>query len=364
VRRRLDAELVRRGLATSRTQAREYVESGRVLVGGAPSTKPARQVDAGEAVVLVGERPRFVGRGGEKLAGALAAFALSTDGLRVLDAGASTGGFTDCALQGGAREVVALDVGHGQLHDRLRRDPRVVVLERTNLRHVDPSELGPFDAVVSDLSFISLTKVMSVLVGCCEPGGWLVLLVKPQFEAGRREVSRGRGVITDPHEWRGALERVVASAEGLGAEVAGVAVSPLRGAEGNVEFLLHLRRSPSTVAAPPDRFAPIDGDDPSVSEAARTLIDVAVHSVAPSSPEPADTDPADTDPADTDPADTDPADVDRAQDGTPASSGAPDGPVRSDVPGVSGAGAPENSDRGAPSDSVAGAAALPTAGRR
>jgi 23S rRNA (cytidine1920-2'-O)/16S rRNA (cytidine1409-2'-O)-methyltransferase len=285
VRRRLDAELVRRGLATSRTQARDYVEAGRVLVGGAPSTKPARQVDAAEAVVLVGEPPRFVGRGGEKLAGALTSFDLSTAGLRVLDAGASTGGFTDCALQGGAVEVVALDVGHGQLHDRLRRDPRVVVMERTNLRHVDPGELGPFDAVVSDLSFISLTKVMSVLVGCCAPGGWLVLLVKPQFEAGRREVSRGRGVITDPEEWRGALERVVASAEACGADVAGLAVSPLRGAEGNVEFLAHLRRRPgaAAVAEGPARHETSDevGERAVVSAAAQALIDATVRTVTP-----------------------------------------------------------------------------------
>lgn len=243
MRRRLDAELVRRGLADSRTQARSLVESGRVRVGGAPATKAARQVDAGEAVVVVGEGPRFVGRGGDKLLGALEAFDLDPTALRVLDAGASTGGFTDALLQHGAASVVALDVGHGQLHERLRADPRVVVSERTNLRHVDPAELGEFGAVVADLSFISLTKVMSVLVGCCAPGGWLVLLVKPQFEAGRREVSRGRGVISDPEEWAGAVGRVADSAQELGAAVAGLCVSPLRGGDGNVEFLLHLERT-------------------------------------------------------------------------------------------------------------------------
>ena len=242
MRRRLDAELVRRGLADNRTQARAFIDGGRVLVGGAPATKAARQVDPGEAVVLTGEAPRFVGRGGEKLQGALEAFSLDPTGLRVLDAGASTGGFTDAALQHGATSVVALDVGHGQLHERLRADSRVVVMERTNLRHVDPDELGPFGAVVADLSFISLTKVMPVLVGACTPGGWLVLLVKPQFEAGRREASRGRGVITDPVEWAGAVERVVRSAEAAGAAVSGLVCSPLRGADGNVEFLLHLTR--------------------------------------------------------------------------------------------------------------------------
>lgn len=256
MRRRLDAELVRRGLATSRTQARAQIEAGRVLVGGAPAVKAARQVDSGEAVVIEGDPARFVGRGGDKLDGALDLFGLDPTGCRVLDAGASTGGFTDCLLQHAAAEVVALDVGHGQLHERLRRDPRVVVLERTNLRHVDPDELGPFDAVVSDLSFISLTKVMDVLLKSCVTDGWLVLLVKPQFEAGRKEVSRGRGIISDPEEWRGALERVVVCAESLGAAVAGIGLSPLRGGDGNVEFLLHLRRSEHNVASDADSVSP------------------------------------------------------------------------------------------------------------
>jgi 23S rRNA (cytidine1920-2'-O)/16S rRNA (cytidine1409-2'-O)-methyltransferase len=213
-----------------------------VLVGGAPADKPARLVDPGEAVRVEGPRPRFVGRGGEKLAAALERFDLDPGGLTVLDAGASTGGFSDCLLQAGARAVVALDVGHGQLHERLRADPRVEVLERTNVRHVDPDSVGPFDAVVADLSFISLTAVMDVLVRCCHPGGWLVLLVKPQFEAGRSEVSRGRGVITDPAVWRSALLGVRDAAAGSGASMMGVMASPLRGADGNVEFLMWLRR--------------------------------------------------------------------------------------------------------------------------
>jgi len=266
VRRRLDAELVRRELATSRTQARELVEAGRVRVGGAPATKVTRMVDAGEAVLVEGEPARYVGRGGAKLEGAITRFDLDFDGARVLDAGASTGGFTDCALQHGATEVVALDVGHGQLHERLRRDPRVVVLERTNLRHVAPDSLGHFDAVVSDLSFISLTKVMSVLVDGAAPGGWLVLLVKPQFEAGRAEVSRGRGVITDPQQWRGALERVLSSAESTGATVLGLAPSPLRGGDGNVEFLAHLRA--------PERVSSQDPAAPSAPT--QHLIDAAL----------------------------------------------------------------------------------------
>ena len=276
MRRRLDAELVRRGLAASRTQARAQIESGRVLVGGAPARKAARQVDSGEAVVIEGDPPRFVGRGGEKLAGALELFGLDPARCRALDAGASTGGFTDCLLQHGAAQVVALDVGHGQLHERIRREPRVVAMERTNLRHVDPEELGPFDVVVTDLSFISLTKVMAVLLGCCAPGGWLVLLVKPQFEAGRQEVSRGRGVITDPSEWRGALERVVSSAELLGGEVAGLGVSPLRGGDGNVEFLLHLRRVEVCAAARADAMFPSSG--------AAVLIDEVLAPLTPSEP--------------------------------------------------------------------------------
>lgn len=240
MRRRLDAELVRRGLADSVDRARQQIDTGRVLVGGAVATKSAHMVDGSESVVVQPEPPRFVGRGGQKLLGAFEEFGLDPSGLRVLDAGASTGGFTDCALQHGATHVVALDVGHGQLHERLRAHEAVTVMERTNLRHVDPAALGPFDAVVSDLSFISLETVMGVLVRLCAPGAWLVLLVKPQFEADRVEVSRGRGVVTDPALWRGALERVTAAAERCGATVRGIAASPLRGADGNVEFLLHL----------------------------------------------------------------------------------------------------------------------------
>ncbi len=241
MRRRLDAELLRRGLAENLGHARGLIESGRVLVGGAPAQNLARQVDASESVAVKAERPRFVGRGGEKLAGAIESFGLDFTGTRVLDAGASTGGFTDCALQAGASEVVALDVGHGLIHDRLRRDRRVTLMERQNLRLLDPESLDPFDAVVSDLSFISLTAVMDVLVRCCGPGGWLVLLVKPQFEAERDDVTRGHGIIRDPELWRRALAKVVASAEAHGAAVRGLAPSPIRGADGNVEFLLYLR---------------------------------------------------------------------------------------------------------------------------
>lgn len=189
-----------------------------------------------------GEGPRFVGRGGDKLAAALERFAVPVDGVRALDAGASTGGFTDCLLQHGADCVVAVDVGHGQLHERLRADPRVESVERTNVRGLAPGDVGPpFDLVVADLSFISLRTVLAPLLGLAAPGAHLVLLVKPQFEAGRDEASRGRGVIRDPEVWRRVLDEVVIALRVTGAAIMGAMVSPLTGADGNVEFLVHAR---------------------------------------------------------------------------------------------------------------------------
>jgi 23S rRNA (cytidine1920-2'-O)/16S rRNA (cytidine1409-2'-O)-methyltransferase len=196
-------------------------------------------VDPGEAVELAGEPPRFVSRGGEKLDAALERFGVDVRDRRVLDAGASTGGFTDCVLQRGAAAVVAVDVGYGQLHERLRADARVEVRERTNVRELrlDP----PAEVVVADLSFISLRTVAGALLASVVPGGELVLLVKPQFEAGRVEASKGRGVIRDPAVRDDAVTAVAAHLEGLGATIMGVMESPLRGAEGNVELLLHAR---------------------------------------------------------------------------------------------------------------------------
>ena len=198
-RRRLDAELVRRDLAPSRTAAQLLIDADRVLVNGAVAAKASRQVAPGDAVVVDGPPARFVGRGAEKLDHALDEFGVDVAGLRFIDAGASTGGFTDCLLQRGAAEVVAVDVGHGQLHERLRADPRVVNIERQNIRAVTPDRIGgPVDGAVGDLSFISLRLVIDPLVAVCQPGSSMILLVKPQFEAGRAEVSRGRGVVTDP----------------------------------------------------------------------------------------------------------------------------------------------------------------------
>ena len=216
------------------------IERGEVLVAGAPATKASRLVAPDEPVVVSGPPPRFVSRGGEKLAGALERFGVDLRDRRVLDAGSSTGGFTDCALQAGAATVVAVDVGRGQLHQRLLVDPRVEVHERTNVRHLAPGDLGePADAVVADLSFISLATVAPALLGLARPGADLVWLVKPQFEAGRAEVTRGAGVITDPQVWRRVLEEVSAMLGGRGAAIMGIMTSPLRGADGNVEFLLH-----------------------------------------------------------------------------------------------------------------------------
>ena len=193
----------------------------------------------------MGEPDRYVGRGGHKLEAALDGFGIDPTGWRVLDAGASTGGFTDCLLQHGAAQVIAVDVGHGQLHERLRSDPRVDVRERQNVRSIDVDDLdGPVDAAVADLSFISLSKVLGPIAGVVRPGGDLVVLVKPQFEAGRREVSKGRGVISDPDVWRRVLREALDACRGHGAAIMGAMVSPLRGADGNVEFLVHAGSAP------------------------------------------------------------------------------------------------------------------------
>jgi 23S rRNA (cytidine1920-2'-O)/16S rRNA (cytidine1409-2'-O)-methyltransferase len=239
-RRRLDAELVRRGLVASRAEAQALVAAHRVRVTGAVAEKSARQVAPGDQLHVEGPPSPYVGRGAHKLVAALDAFGIDVAGRRALDAGASTGGFTDVLLQRGARQVVAVDVGHGQLHERLRADPRVVSIERTNIRSIDVDTIGgPVDVVVGDLSFISLRLVIDPLVSVCEPGAVMVLLVKPQFEAGRTEVSRGRGVITDP----AIHERVCAEIDAVlterGCAVQGWTESPILGSDGNREFLVH-----------------------------------------------------------------------------------------------------------------------------
>ncbi len=245
VRRRLDNELVRRCLVSSRAAAQALIRDGRVLVSGSVAIKPSRLVSASEAVHLSGEPARFVSRGGEKLDAALSQFNVKPAGLRIVDFGASTGGFVDCLLQRGASAVVAIDVGWGQLDARLRADPRVSVRERCNVRHVGPADIGgEADIITADLSFISLRTVMANLAACTRAGGEAVMLTKPQFEAGRIEVSRGKGVVRDSRVWRQVLSEVASSAARHGLEPVGVAASKLRGAAGNVEFFLHCRRMP------------------------------------------------------------------------------------------------------------------------
>lgn len=192
---------------------------------------------------IAGEGPRFVSRGGEKLDAALDGFAIDVTGRPALDVGASTGGFTDCLLQRGASRVVAVDVGRGQLHQRLREDPRVTVLERTNVRHLGPGQFSGerFPVVTADLSFISLRTVAPNLAALAAPSADLVVLVKPQFEAGRAEASRGRGVIRDPEVWERVVADVAAAFADEGSDMIGTMRSPLTGADGNVEFLMHLR---------------------------------------------------------------------------------------------------------------------------
>ena len=232
------------------------VEAGHVLVAGAPADKASRLVASGEPLLVTAAPPKYVGRGGSKLEAALSHFGVDPAGRIVLDAGSSTGGFTDCLLQHGAASVVSVDVGRGQLHDRLRRDPRVEHLERTDIRDfAASSRWAPFDLVVIDLSFISLRTVAAALVELTADGADLLLLVKPQFEAGRAEVSRGRGVIRDPEVWRSTLSGVVSAFALAGACIMGIMVSPLRGADGNVEFFAHL------LAGPSSDFAGVDAHD-------------------------------------------------------------------------------------------------------
>jgi 23S rRNA (cytidine1920-2'-O)/16S rRNA (cytidine1409-2'-O)-methyltransferase len=251
---RLDAELVRRGLARSREHAAELVHGGRVKVSGAVAGKPATAVTTDVAIVVANDpdRPDYVSRGGHKLAGALAAFAplgLSVDGRRCLDAGASTGGFTDVLLREGAREVVAVDVGYGQLAWSLRSDERVRVHDRQNVRELVPGLIdGPVDVVVGDLSFISLELVLDALIGVTEPDGDLALMVKPQFEVGKDRVGKG-GVVREPGLRIEAVTGIADAAARRGWGARAVTVSPLPGPSGNVEFFLWLRHGPAVVDA-------------------------------------------------------------------------------------------------------------------
>jgi 23S rRNA (cytidine1920-2'-O)/16S rRNA (cytidine1409-2'-O)-methyltransferase len=245
---RLDAELVRRGLARSREHASELIEARRVKVAGVVATKPATGVSTDVALVVVPDpdRPDYVSRGGHKLAGALAAFeplGLGVRDRRCLDAGASTGGFTDVLLRAGAREVVAVDVGYGQLAWPLRQDPRVVVHDRTNIRDLTVELVGgPVDLVVGDLSFISLELVLDALIGVTSGDGDLALMVKPQFEVGKDRVGKG-GVVRDPDLRASAVTGVATAGERRGWGAQSVVTSPLPGPSGNIEYFLWLRHA-------------------------------------------------------------------------------------------------------------------------
>ena len=253
MRRRLDVELVRRGLAPSRRRAAEAVAAGRVLVDGSVAATPSRQIAPAEALHVTGDAPRYVSRGGEKLEAALATFPVAVDGWRALDVGASTGGFTDCLLQHGAAHVVAVDVGQNQLAYALRTDPRVTVLEQTDIRALEPGAVGgPFALCTADLSFISVTKVAPALVRNTTAAADLLVLVKPQFEVGRGRVPRG-GVVRDPAVHEEVLVSVVDILAGAGLPAAGVIPSPRRGADGNVEFVVWCRKSGSAI--PHDQLA-------------------------------------------------------------------------------------------------------------
>ena len=239
---RLDQLVVDRGLAASRERARALIMAAQVTVGGEPVTKAGAQVDPGADVALLAPDHPYVGRGGLKLAHALDTFQIAVAGREALDIGASTGGFTDVLLQRGAARVVSLDVGHGQFDWTLRQDPRVVVIEHFNARHLAPADLpGPVDIVVVDVSFISLRHIFPVIPPLLRPGADIVALVKPQFEAGRDEVRKG--IIRDEAVHARVLAEVSAAATELGLARVAATPSPITGQKGNVEFLLHLRRS-------------------------------------------------------------------------------------------------------------------------
>jgi 23S rRNA (cytidine1920-2'-O)/16S rRNA (cytidine1409-2'-O)-methyltransferase len=237
---RLDQLVVERGLAPSRERARALILAGQVVVNGAPETKAGTPVDAAADIGLTAPDHPYVGRGGVKLAHALDTFHITVAGREALDIGASTGGFTDVLLQRGATRVVALDVGHGQFDWTLRNDPRVVVIEHFNARHLHPSDLpGPVDVVTIDVSFISLRHILPVVPPVLRPAGDVVALVKPQFEAGRSEIRKG--VIRDASIQARVVDEVSAAAREVGLTPVASTTSPITGAKGNVEFLLHLR---------------------------------------------------------------------------------------------------------------------------
>ena len=240
---RLDQLLMEKGLAESREKAKRLILAGQVIVDGHPSPKPGHPLSPDHKIILK-DAARFVSRGGEKLEGAMEAFPITLEGKICLDIGSSTGGFTDCMLQHGAEKVYAIDVGKGQLHWKLREDSRVIVMEGVNARYLTAEDIpDPADFASIDTSFISLTKILPAVQGLLKPGGEIVSLIKPQFEAGKEAVDKGRGVITDPEIHKNVISNVRAfGTEELSLEWLGLETSPLKGPKGNVEFLAHWRK--------------------------------------------------------------------------------------------------------------------------
>jgi 23S rRNA (cytidine1920-2'-O)/16S rRNA (cytidine1409-2'-O)-methyltransferase len=240
-RERLDKLLVERGIAPTRERARALIMAGRVAVEGKVIDKPGTRIDFETPIQLKGETDAYVSRGGEKLEGALKAFDIRPAGLVVMDVGASTGGFTDCVIRKGARKVYAVDVGYGQLAWKLREDPRVVNLERRNIRYLQRQEIEEeIDLILIDTSFISVEKFIPHLLGFLKKGGAILSLIKPQFEVGRKEVGKG-GVVRDPMLHQKVIDRISSFCRGLKLEVMGVTGSPLVGPKGNKEFFIYLR---------------------------------------------------------------------------------------------------------------------------
>jgi 23S rRNA (cytidine1920-2'-O)/16S rRNA (cytidine1409-2'-O)-methyltransferase len=246
IRERIDKVLVERGLAESRTRAQALILAGQVLVREQRIDKPGQLIDPNDEIRIKGETLRYASRGGLKLEAALREFNINPEGKTCLDVGASTGGFTDCLLQHGAARVWAIDVGHNQLIWRLRRDARVVAQEGVNARNLSPDQFSiRFEIATVDVSFISLTKILPAVKPCVKEDGDLIVLIKPQFEVGKGEVGRG-GIVTDPAKHQRVLDELKQAALKIGLEPAGLIESPILGAEGNREFLMHLKPAPGS----------------------------------------------------------------------------------------------------------------------
>ncbi len=244
---RIDKVLVERGFVQSRERARALIMEGKVLVNGRLVDKPGLHIGIESEIKLCGEDNKYVSRGGLKLEGAIKAFGIDPKGKIVLDVGASTGGFTDCILQFGAQKVYAVDVGYGQLSWKLRNDPRVVNLERKNIRYLKKEEIGEdVDLILIDTSFISVEKFLPHILGFLRDGGEILCLIKPQFEVGKGEVGKG-GVVKDPSLHKKVIERITKFSEAIGLKVNGVIESPLLGPKGNKEFFIYLKKSESVI---------------------------------------------------------------------------------------------------------------------